>query len=470
MRSGCTWGDEFAYRWSLTSAKSGAYGLILSDFSDSQPGAESNVHDFNPRIVSAFLDTTGADGSAPASPRQADWIVGHAYDQWNDFIADGYARFYAALAKRVGAATGKDALVVDQCGMTASTRRLYGIDARIIARTIAPSNYVCIWDDHVIQADRAGPLSEPPTQELAGFIVGAAREPLLRNGANLEADDAAYWSAIAKFYPGLDPSARREVGYKLLKRLWLWSAWAHLADRNGEVRRALAFVSRDYWDGGSLAALDPLTNLIRAIVPTRPFGPALYYSTALERKLEQASGAEVGTREQDLPTYLPAKVLQEFIDAGGPVGYYVSDAALPALRRTAPKNAPSAWIVLGGASALPATELSALSAIAPVVDSTESLARLPRQPLALSERLSGFAFYDQAARLILIVTNPSTAPDAQASSGEVRMSGLALSDGPHAVKDLFSGSVSSIRVADHDAVLPIDLPRWDTRAYAISSS
>ena len=45
--------------------------------------------------------------------------------------------------------------------------------------------------------------TSPPMQELAGFVIAAAREPLMRNGANLEADDPAYWSAIAQFYPSL---------------------------------------------------------------------------------------------------------------------------------------------------------------------------------------------------------------------------------------------------------------------------
>src|SRR6185312_5345556 len=259
-KAGCDWGDVYAWRWAQSSAKTGAYGLVLSDFSDSQPGVASNVHDFNPRIVAAFVAAgTPYDGGLTDQnplPDRAGWIVTNHFNAWNDFIAAGYAEFYAALAARVGAATGRQALIVDQCGLTPAARRLFGIDARIVAQKFSPQNYVCMWDDHVIQADRTGPIETPPIQELAGFVLAAAREPLIRNGANLEADDEAYWTAIAKFYPALNQADQREVGQKLLKRLWVWSAWAHIADRSGNVRRALAFVSRDYWDDGKLTALD----------------------------------------------------------------------------------------------------------------------------------------------------------------------------------------------------------------------
>jgi hypothetical protein len=473
-KAGCNWGDSFAYRWSLTSAKSGAYGLILSDFTDSQPGPASNVHDFNPRIVAAFVNSSApfdAGVSASSSvPVQANWIVSSHYGQWNDFIAAGYARFYAALVERVGAAAGKKPLLVDQCGRTPAVRRLFGTDARIIAQQLPPQNYVCMWDDHVIQSDRAGPIDSPPIQELAGFAVAAAREPLIRNGANLEADDQAYWTAIAKFYPTLDAASQREVGYRLLKRLWVWSSWAHIADRSGTVRRALAFVSRDYWDSGSLTALNPLASLLRATVPARPFGPALYYSVSAERTVEQIQAKKVGTNDEDIPAYLPAAALQTLLDSGAAVGYYVSDAALAKIGRDDSANTPSAWIVPNADNLVPSAEMAALRAIAPVVTSADALAVLPNQPLKLSKGLAGFGFYDSAGNLILVISNPATGADAKQVSGTVQLAGVQFNDGPRALKNMLTGATQTITVMRHTAMFPLDVQRWDTTLFSLAQS
>jgi hypothetical protein len=474
-RTGCDWGDAYAYRWAQSSAKAGAYGLILSDFTDSQPGFASNTHDFNPRIVAAFVaaGTPYDDGVSFSSPLpdQANWIVSTQYNRWNDFIAAGYAKFYAALIARVGAATGKKALIVDQCGLTPAARRLFGTDARITAQKLPPQNYLCMWDDHVTQVDRAGPIESPPVQELAGFVLAAAREPLIRNGANLEADDEAYRAAIAKFYPALSAQDQREVGDRLLKRLWIWSAWAHIADRSGKVRRAIAFASRDYWDGGSLAALDPLAKVLRSTVPARPFGPALYYSVAVERAVEQAAAKKVGTRDEEIPAYLPAVDLRELIDGGAPVGYYVSDAALGAIGKDHVRNnAPSAWIVPDADGLLPPAEQSALQAVAPVATSAEALAALPNQPLKLPKGLSGFGFYDADGALILVIGNPDTRPDAKSVSGMVQLANLEVADGGHQLRNKLTGTSQQIAVSGHTAAFPVDVPRWDTIILSLGQS
>jgi hypothetical protein len=304
---------------------------------------------------------------------------------------------------------------------------------------------------------------------MAGFVLAAAREPLIRNGANLEADDPAYWSAIAKFYPTLGPASQREVGLKLMKRLWLWSAWAQIADRAGHPRRALALVSRDYWDSGSLAALDPLAQRIRTIVPTRPFGPALYYPASVERQVEAASGAQAGTRMEEPETYLSMRALQALIDSGAPVGYYVSDAAIGAIGGSGAGNAPSAWIVVEGAL-LPADERSRLTAVAPVVDSAAALGRLPGQPLQLPPGLSGFGFYDQAGRLILVISNPSTAPDARPISGTITMAAAAFPTGARVATDLLNGDTLPVGFDGGRTSLAVALARWDTIAVAIAPS
>jgi hypothetical protein len=465
-QTACTWGDMFAYRWAQTAALTGAFNISLSDFADSQPQRSSNYHDFNPRIVTRFAQSTGLPVPSAGVPTQAQWIVANASPAWNDFLAQGYATFFQTLSAKIGAATGRQSLVIDQCGWSPSYRRWFGTDQRIIASILSPSHYLCLWDDQMIQTDRLGPLVAPPMQEVAGYVLAAAREPLIRNGANIEADDSNYWSAIAQFYPTLGPAAQTEIGDKLLKRLWLWSAWAHVADRAGTVRRALAFTSRDYSDSGSLAALGPLTTLIQTITPAQPFGAAVYYSTAVERARELQQGRLQGAGAGD-SFYLAPNILQAFIDAGGGAGYYVSDAALGQIGKGL-ANAPSAWIMLDTQGQMPASERNRLAAIAPIATTPAVLSALPNQPLAFTGGLTGFGFYDPSHRLIIVVSNPGTQPGAGAVAGTIKLSGLAGSQ--YTVTDLFTHQSATLAVGGGHTSLPVTVSRWNTCAFVLSPS
>jgi hypothetical protein len=463
MPSGCTWGDSWAYRWGQTAAVDGSQGVQLSDFSDSQPHAPNFEHDFNPRIVAAFAAQYGylAQLSGLSTPQQAAWINANAFPQWTDYLSAGYAHFYEAIATRIGA-KGQPALILDQCSNRPSFRRLSGTDQRIFSAIIDPHSYICTWDNQSIQIGRGGPIANPPMQELAGGVIAAARTPTVRNGQNMESPDAAFWNSIAHFYPTLSAATQQEVGLKLAKRLWLWEAWAHIADGHGHVRRALALWDRDYWDAGSLAQLDPLTTLISTIVPTRPFGAALYYSVSVERSVEASEKKGPGLTEG----YLPQSQLQQFIDAGGGFGYYVSDAALAKINPSA-GNVPSAWVVIGAGNALPAAELRALQATAPVVTTPQQLAALPNQPFKASAPLSAFAFRDQNNRIIAVISNPSTLPTATSVSGTVAFAGLAT--GRYQVTNLFTNQTTTVVSANGTLTLPVTLTRWDTAVLAIAA-
>jgi hypothetical protein len=385
----------------------------------------------------------------------------HAFNAWTDFLADGYSDFYAALANQVGNATHHAPLIIGQCNISPGFKRLGGVDERILARKLSPNNFMCIWDDQVIQLGRSGPISNPPIGELSGYILAAARDPQTRNGADLEADDDAYWSALATFYPGMDEATRQELGLKLLKRIWVWSAWAHIADTDGTVRRALAFASRNYWDGATITRIGPAAELIHSITPAHPFGAALYYSVAIERGMEAASAAAAAPGEAPT-TYLMPPVLQKFLDGGGPVGYYVSDVALPTLHR---ENAPSAWVILGPNSFLPQAERKALQSLAPIVTSAAELASLPNQPLKLSPGLAGFAFISAAKQLIVVVSNPPTAAKAQSVSGTIRIAQTA--PGSYLVTELQTGARSSVKQTDGELSWPVTIPSWDTQIFML---
>jgi hypothetical protein len=457
----CTWGDAFAYRWAETSERTGGYGIQLSDFTDGQP-YQNTLHDLNPRIVAAFAKTLPGNPSPGSSaPLQSAWINRNAFSAWTDFLDQGYAAFYGTLASDVQKATGHAPLLIGQCNISPGFKRTEGVDERILAKTLSPDTFMCIWDDQVIQLGRSGPLANPPIGELAGDILAAAREPLVRNGANLEADDAAYWSAIATFYPGLSAAAQQEVGLKLLKRLWVWSAWAQIADRSGNPRRALAFASRDYWDVGSLTRIGPAASLIHTIVPAHPFGAALYYSAAVERAAETASAAT--TPPGGVPnTYLMPPALQGFLDGGGTVGYYVSDAALPALGAA---NAPSAWVVLGAGATLPESERAALQALAPIVTSAAELAALPHQPLHISGGLAGFGFVANTGLVTVVVSNPSSSPSAASVEGTITVS--EGTPGRYVVTELQTGTTTVATQANGSIAWPVNVARWDTQIFSI---
>jgi len=474
--NGCKWGDSYAYGWGQTAALSGAYGIMLSDFIDSEPGRTLNTHNFNQRILTAFAKSLNGNGQ-PLYPNgipgstiaaQASYLVAHDFNRWVDFNAIGYGQFYGILAWRLGSATNRTGLVIDQCGETPSIRRLYAIDQRIIAQSMPNKEYLCLWDDQVIQPGRGGPVLYPPVQELSGPVLAAAREPLLRNGANLESDDAAYWSAIASFYPSLSASVQKEIGYKLLKRTWIWSSWAHIADRSGNIRRALAFMSRDYWDAGSLTAsqLGSMQTAIQSVVPTKPFGPAIYYSATIERTVEQVQAAAAGAGiYSPWNLYMAAADLGNFLDSGSAAGYYVSDAALSTISKSA-GNAPFAWMVIDPTNALPNWEESELAASAPVVKSAGQLAALPNKPLTFPAGLTGFGFYDQDGRLVVVTSNPSTAAGAAALSGQIKISGTSFSNGNHTWTNLLTGAKGSVSFSGGAAVMSQSIARWDTQVYA----
>ena len=230
--------------------------------------------------------------------------------------------------------------------------------------------------------------------------------------------------------------SQTEVGLKLLKQIWLASAWAHIADRSGNIRRAICFTSRDYWDAGNLTSIDPVTRLIQTIYPTRPIGAAIYYSVAVERAVEKALATSGPGRFPYWLSYFNTPCVQKLLDSGCPIGYYVSDAALPTIQSGA-INAPSAWVTVDPIIApsktgnLPSSESSSLQSVAPMVidhdnnqcsnakNVCDSLAQLPHQPLLFQGGLAGFGFYDQSNNLVIVVRNPSTAPNATSVSGNI---------------------------------------------------
>ena len=445
----CTYGDWMASRWGQVAALDGAYGFGLSDFTTAAPDISTQIG-YNPELVAGFATTAKLAVPAGSTASQSGWIVAHAMPAWNDYRSGGFARFYAAIARDVAAGTGHASLLIQQCSLWPALLRSYGVDQRLIASAMSPNNYVCVWDDQSMQFGRGG---QDPVWGVGATAVAAAREPNLRNGANLEANDSAYWSAIAYFNPTLDAADQQEKGLKLLKRSWLETSWAHVATRQGQVRRAMAFMSRDYWDAGTL---DPtLQTLISSIVPTAPFGYALYYSTSAERTVEQL----VATGNPYVQAYDNPTEILALKNAGVPMNYYVSDAALSSL---VPAARPAGWIIPEHPELIPSAEMKALQAIAPVLTTPAAATSLPTAPLAFSGGLTGTAFWDQYGRLILTVTNPT----ASTLTGTITVQGVP--NGSYKVTDLFANASFGVSVSGNRVSVPVPVTRWDTLAYAVT--
>jgi hypothetical protein len=440
------YGDWYAYRWGQTATRSGAYGIMLSDFSDSQPVAPSYQIGFNQQMINGFQAKLGKAIPGGTVPERARYINAHYFPQWNDYLAQGYANFYAVLASRL-AATGHQPLVIDQCGQWPSARRLQGTDAYIISHTMPSAEYICIWDNQTMQIGRNG---QPMIWGIGGMVIAAAREPNIRNGGNLSADDANFWQAAAQFWNSLSSADQHERGLKELRRVWLETAWSHIATSQGTVRRALAFMERDYWDQG---ALDPVVErLSRTVIPTRPFGYAVYYSMAGEREAEAKAPANGGTNA----TYMHPNRLLAFKNGGGPVGYYVSNAGIASLK---PAARPAAWVILD--DRVPQVEVEQLRKTAPVLTSLSAARSFARAPLTYSTGVTGMGFYDQHDRLIVTVSNPGS----QGLNSSVTL--RTLPDGQYTAHEVLANTVTHFTVANGKGVLPVTITRWDTRVFVI---
>ena len=337
--------------------------------------------------------------------------------------------------------TGQSSLVIQQCSLWPALLRFYGIDQRMISNAVPTKNYVCEWDEQSMQIGRGG---QDPVYGLGAYAEAAAREPNLRNGANLEANDSAYWSAIAYFNPTLSSAEQQEKGLKLLKRAWLEGSWAHIATRQGTVRRAMSFMSRDYWDAGTV---DPtVQSLMTSIVPTAPFGMAVYYSTNAERTREQ----QIATGNPYVEAYYDPSLLYALKNEGVPVNYFVSDAALSSLKASAK---PAAWIILEHPELISSTEMQKLTSIAPVLTTTGAVEAF-QAPLQFSGGLTGAAFYDENDRLIVTATDPSAAT----ASGFATLRGL--ENGTYTVQNLATNTTFQVTVKAKTVSVPLSVARW----------
>ena len=392
-------------------------------------------------------------------PEKAAYILERHFNRWTDFWCRGWAEFFAALLREGQARTSQKPLVIDQLQFGPAVVRTHAVDPRIVRERIGTEQIVYHIDWLTMSPERSGTSMAETTRVNGTF---AAYEPDGRFGGNLSSDNDLFWQGVDQHWANMEPAARRARGLGGLKRLWLENGWLHVADRAGGVRRGMAFLVRSYWDEGKIS--DDILRALREIVPARPFGPALYYSAAIGKARENDVGR---LRLNENATYFggSSQTYTELRDGAGVAsGYFVSDAALPALT---PQARPSAWIVLErfdprtGADLLPRDELDGLRSTAPVLSTMDEIRRFP-MPLSYSPGATGIGFYAADGDLVVTVSNTRGTPQ------DVQVELRTLPGREAEARAIFASKRFPLTVQEGGARFSVQLAPWDTEVFKIS--
>jgi hypothetical protein len=278
---------------------------------------------------------------------------------------------------------------------------------------------------------------------------------------------------------GLSQTQAQAYADGYLMHVWLYDGFAHIADTNGEVRMAMAGQGACYGEGGVISdtgtgAMDSVLRGSSALYPTRPFGPAYYYSVPAEQAIT-ASGIAKVTNPIYGP-YLPYPVAADFeaaFESGVSPCYFVSDAALP---KVTGDSVPSAWLAIdamqNGVNTLSGTEQSQLAATGVPVFydySTYATWLATHGPLRLSAGVTGCGFYDQNGALDILASNPVFTAQAQPITG-ASATFVGLADGTYTATDLLFPSTPAVTftVTGGTGTLPLGtLAAWQTRLLSL---
>ena len=454
-----TYGDWMAKQYGeLCGFLGGVRAVALSDFYDSHPHLTVDVHDFNPRLVDVFIKETGLKIPAGSLQERGKFILDHHRTEWIDFCCRTYARFWGRMAESIQKHHPQNlpALILLQCEHPIAQRRLFAVDHRIVAQVMNPDHILCGWDTQRMCGHRRNYAPESCTPSLLG--VAAAREPSIRHFPNMECDVKDFWEGVDVNWANLTEENRKELGWKRLKRLWLETAWSHIADHEGKVRRTVCAFERYYWDGGKVPA--EVLELALSIHPKKSFGPAFYYSLEVEKEMERNRRAYMS--DWNRPIY-------SLREQGLACNYYVSE---PALNRI---SAPDFWVIpvqdAGTVNPLSKAEYDRLAKIAPVVIGEDAV-KEERNSLRFSggnHGITGFGFYDQTDRLIVVVSDAIVKGESNnALPATTATIFLRLPNGTYSAKELFSGEVLEFNLSDGKGEFKTDLARWDTKVFAIT--
>jgi len=115
-------------------------------------------------------------------------------------------------------------------------------------------------------------------------------------------------------------------------------------------------------------------------------------------------------------------------------------------------------------------EYERLTKIAPVVLGENAVGD-ERNPLRFSggnNGITGFGFYDQTNRLIVVVSDAIVKGESNnnlpATTADIL---IRLPDGNYIAQELFSSAVIEFNVSSGEGQFKTDLARWDTKVFAI---
>jgi|GEM_PF-1320349 len=414
--------------------------------------------DWHPRLINSFEAWNGTTVPGTTVQARHDYVTQNLTPQWLDFVNAGQVSLLAEVDNTL-LANGVSPFSGGQLSSDPQLSRYSGSDPRAWETQI-PGKYWYFVVENESQGDRS-----TPTDWTASYSIGASasRVPDVPMGVDMDGfcGDSDIKAALYN------------------KHLWLSAGWTYIVNRDGSVRRASQVFQRNNWDAAT--ACPDQVAVMRAHVPTHPFGPALYYSDNVARQLESPSSSYywfynylqrgIVTRfATDYPWVQP----WEGVVQGVNLGYWMSDATDPSTLK--PADIPSAWM-LYDADLLPADELAKLQALAPVYDimlpqgSTQGGANaLSGADLAVAagpvhttgNGLNMLAFVDQNGSVIIMVTNQDATDQ---PAGLLVFNNV--SNGNFNLLGLLGTPSSTMTVTNNAATVPISVAAYDTVVYEI---
>jgi hypothetical protein len=456
-----SYGQWIGTRLAQLALKTGTRGMMCADY---VIGLEwGDAIDYNQRVVDDFAAWAGVTIPQGSVAERADYIQMNHKSQWFDFKCVRFAEFYCSMGQNL-IDNGKIPLLG---GQTLGETRGSGNDFRIYTQGIngsmsLPGKY---WFFNVeLQADDLRP---PHEYWVSAAKMGmlACREPDMRLGGQMNA-----LGGQGMFNRSLKNDNRDTIwGKKHLTNQWLSVGWTHIAGRDGKVRRAPMSFMRSYWDAGETPTEE--FDLILKHIPRHPFGPAVYYSVAIERSFEKGNGKYSNSwymcAEKFIRELSPIKNgTHQGYTRGLCNGYWVSDVGIDSLK---PVDYPSAWIVYDS-EYLPASERTKLETMAPIVDPEKKFSKaastlFPLGPVYVDQNndqcLNCLAFVDQNESVIVMVSN------SMESDATARLMFNHVGNGTFECKGLYGCTNTTLTTSADSGSIYISVPSRGTIVYEI---
>jgi hypothetical protein len=409
--------------------------------------------DYHPRLINSFESWAGVTVPGASVQARADYIGENLNTEWIDFVNAGQVSFLTEIGNTL-LANGVAPFSGGQLSFDPALSRATGSDPRAW-KTQIPGKYWYFVVENETQGDRA-----TPSDWTASYSIGASasRVPDVPMGVDMDGfcGDSVLKAALYN------------------KHLWLSAGWTYIANIDGSVRRASQVFQRNNWDAATACA--DQVAVMRAHVPTHPFGPALYYSDNVARYFESPNDETsyyyfYPYLQRSIATLTSSSPQPQYygVAQGINLGYWISDAVDPSTLK--PADIPSAWL-LYDSSRLPADELAKLQALAPVYDlmnaggsgtllgATAALAAGPVH--ATGTGLNMLAFIDQNGSVILMVTNQDATDQ---NAGALVFNNV--SNGSFNLIGLLDTPSTTMTVANNTATVPISVAAYDTVVYEI---